>query len=125
MKKNDICKGLKFSDCELVILRQAVDKAEEIQGKQVANSPEVKQIINTVENFIRSKKLIIYGGESINRLLPKQDQFYNRDIEIPDLDFYSPNALQDAKELVDLYIKDGLLKLKQSLVNITGHIKCL
>lgn len=112
MKKNDICKGLKFSDCELVILRQAVDKAEEIQGKQVANSPEVKQIINTVENFIRSKKLIIYGGESINRLLPKQDQFYNRDIEIPDLDFYSPNALQDAKELVDLYIKDGFVEVE-------------
>ena len=112
MKKDDICKGLKFSDCELVILRQAVDKAEEIQGKQVANSPEVKQIINTVENFIRSKKLIIYGGESINRLLPKQDQFYNRDIEIPDLDFYSPNALQDAKELVDLYIKDGFVEVE-------------
>jgi hypothetical protein len=112
MKKNDICKGLKFSDCELVILRQAVDKAEEIQGKQVANSPEVKQIINTVENFIRSKKLIIYGGESINRLLPKQDQFYNRDIEIPDLDFYSPNALQDAKELVDLYVKDGFVEVE-------------
>lgn len=112
MKKNDICKGLKFSDCELVILRQAVDKAEEIQGKQVANSPEVKQIINTVENFIRSKKLIIYGGESINRLLPKQDQFYNRDIEIPDLDFYSPNALKDAKELVDLYIKDGFVEVE-------------
>jgi hypothetical protein len=112
MKKNDLCKGLKFSDCELVILRQAVDKAEEIQGKQVANSPEVKQIINIVENFIRTKKLIIYGGESINRLLPKQDQFYNRDIEIPDLDFYSPNALHDAKELVDLYIKEGFVEVE-------------
>jgi hypothetical protein len=45
-------------------------------------------------------------------LLPKQDQFYNRDIEIPDLDFYSPNALQDAKELVDLYIKDGFVEVE-------------
>ncbi len=112
MKKQDLCKGLKFSDCELVILRQAVDKAEEIQGKQVANSPEVKQIINIVENFIRHKKLIIYGGESINRLLPKQDQFYNRDIEIPDLDFYSANALQDAKELVDTYVKAGFVEVE-------------
>ena len=93
MKKNDICKGLKFSDCELVILRQAVDKAEEIQGKQVANSPEVKQIINTVENFIRSKKLIIYGGESINRLLPKQDQFYNRDIFIHQMLYKTQKSL--------------------------------
>jgi hypothetical protein len=95
MKKNDSRKGLNFSDCELAILRQAVDTAEEIQGKQVANSPEIKQIISIVENFIRSKKLIIYGGESINRLLPRQEQFYNRDIEIPDLDFYSFNALSE------------------------------
>jgi len=107
-----LCKGLKFSDCELAILRQAVDKAEEVQGKQVANSPEIKRIIGIVENFIRSKQLIIYGGESINRLLPKSDQFYNRDIEIPDLDFYSSNALHDAKDLVDIYIKEGFVEVE-------------
>ena len=112
MKKNDSCKGLNFSDCELAILRQAVDTAEEIQGKQVANSPEVKQIIGIVENFIRSKKLIIYGGESINRLLPRHEQFYNRDIEIPDLDFYSFNALNDAKELVDTYVRAGFIEVE-------------
>lgn len=110
--KNEICKGLTFSDCELAILRQAVDKAETIQGKQIANSPEIKRIINIVENFIRTKQLIIYGGESINRLLPKQDQFYNRDIEIPDLDFYSANALNDAKELVDIYVKEGFVEVE-------------
>lgn len=112
MKKDDICKGLTFSDCELAILRQAVDKAETIQGKQMANSPEIKRIIGIVENFIRTKQLIIYGGESINRLLPKQDQFYNRDVEIPDLDFYSANALNDAKELVDIYIKEGFIEVE-------------
>jgi hypothetical protein len=110
--KNKICNGLNFSDCELAILRQAVDKAETIQGKQIANSPEIKRIISIVENFIRTKQLIIYGGESINRLLPKQDQFYNRDIEIPDLDFYSANALNDAKELVDIYVKEGFVEVE-------------
>jgi hypothetical protein len=110
--KNEICKGLTFSDCELAILRQAVDNAETIQGKQIANSPEIKRIISIVENFIRVKQLIIYGGESINRLLPKQDQFYNRDIEIPDLDFYSANALNDAKELVDIYVKEGFVEVE-------------
>ena len=110
--KNKICNGLNFSDCELAILRQAVDNAETIQGKQIANSPEIKRIISIVENFIRVKQLIIYGGESINRLLPKQDQFYNRDIEIPDLDFYSANALNDAKELVDIYVKEGFIEVE-------------
>lgn len=112
MKKDNLCKDLTFSDCELAILRQAVDKAEKIQGKQMANSPEIKRIIGIVENFIRTKQLIIYGGESINRLLPKQDQFYNRDVEIPDLDFYSANALNDSKELVDIYIKEGFVEVE-------------
>jgi len=111
-KKDNLCKGLTFSDCELAILRTAVDQAEEIQGRKSANSPEVKRIIGIVENFLRRKHLICYGGVSINAILPKQDQFYNTDIEIPDYDFYSSNALNDAKELVDIYIKDGFQEVE-------------
>jgi hypothetical protein len=111
-KKDNQCKGLSFSDCELAILRTAVDKAEEIQGKKVANSPEVKHIISIVENFLRKKQLICYGGLSINELLPKQDQFYNKDVEIPDYDFYSPDALNDAKELTDIYISNGFQEVE-------------
>ena len=109
----DICdKKMTFQDCELAILRTAVDKAQEIQGKKVANSPEVKRIISIVENFLRKKQLICYGGLSINNILPKQDQFYNTDVEIPDYDFYSSNALNDAKELVDIYIENGFQEVE-------------
>jgi len=111
-KKDNLCKGLTFSDCELAILRTAIDKAEEIQGRKAANSSEVKRIIGIVENFLRKKALICYGGTAINAILPKQDQFYNTDIEIPDYDFYSSNALNDAKELVDIYIKDGFQEVE-------------
>lgn len=110
--KNDICKNLNFEDCELAILRQAVDTAEEKQGKLVANSPEIKRIIGIVENFLRQKQLICYGGTAINNILPKQDQFYNKDVEIPDYDFYSWNALTNAKELVDIYIKEGFVEVE-------------
>ena len=109
----EICdKKMTFNDCELAILRAAVDKAEEIQGKKVANSPEIKQIIGIVENFLRHKQLICYGGTAVNNILPKQYQFYNKDIEIPDYDFYSPNALNDAKELVDIYVKNEFLEVE-------------
>jgi hypothetical protein len=110
--KNDICKNLNFEDCELAILRQAVDTAEEKQGKIIANSPEIKRIIGIVENFLRQKQLICYGGTAINNILPKQDQFYNKDVEIPDYDFYSWNALTNAKELVDIYIKEGFVEVE-------------
>ena len=112
MRKNDTCKNLNFEDCELAILRQAVDNAEEKQGKIAANSPEVKRIIGIVENYIRQKQLICYGGTAINNILPKQDQFYNTDVEIPDYDFYSSNALTNAKELVDTYIKEGFVEVE-------------
>ena len=112
MNKYEICKNLNFSDCELAILRQAVDTAEEKKGKTVANSPEVKRIIGIVENFIRHNKLICYGGTAINNILPKQDQFYNTDIEIPDYDFFSWNALENAKSLVDIYIKEGFVEVE-------------
>jgi len=111
-KNPNMCKNLSFEDCELAILRQAVDTAEEKQGKLVANSPEIKRIIGIVENFIRKKQLICYGGTAINNILPKQDQFYNKDVEIPDYDFYSWNALSNAKELVDIFIQEGFVEVE-------------
>lgn len=103
-----ICdKKMTFNDCELAILRAAVDNAEKKQGREITNSPEIKRIIEIVANFLRKKQLICYGGTAINNILPKQDQFYNKDVEIPDYDFYSYNALADAKELADIYSKNG------------------
>ena len=111
-QKDNTCKNLSLADCELAILRQAVDIAEEKQGKSIANSPEIKRVITIVENFIRKNQLICYGGTAINNILPKQDQFYNKDVEIPDYDFYSWDALNNAKDLVDIYIKEGFVEVE-------------
>ena len=107
MKQKNICKELSFSDCELAILRMSVDKAEEKLGRRLIQSEELKKIISIVENFIKKKNLICYGGTAINNILPQEDQFYNKDIEIPDYDFFTPHALEDAKELADTYYKEG------------------
>jgi hypothetical protein len=107
MNTKILCKNLKFSDCELAILRMAVDKAEEKIGKRIVNSEDIKKIIKIVEDFIKRKNLIAYGGTAINNILPEEDQFYNKEIEIPDYDFFTVNALNDAKELADIYFKEG------------------
>lgn len=101
-----------FHDCELEILRHAVDETEKDRGTKVANSDEVKALLKIVEDFIIRKKVICYGGTAINNILPKFAQFYNRDIEIPDYDFYSPNSLADAKELADIYYKEGYIDVE-------------
>ena len=113
MRKKDACdNSMSFQECELAILRMFVDKAEENVGKKVVNSPEVKKLIQIVENFIRLKQRICYGGTAINNILPKQDQFYNKETELSDYDFYSPSALEDAKELCDIYVKNGFVEVE-------------
>jgi hypothetical protein len=99
-----------FEDCELAILRHAVDETDELQKQKIANSDDVKRMIQIVEDFLIRKKLICYGGTAINNILPKYAQFYNRDIEVPDYDFFSDNAIEDAKELTDLFFKAGYLE---------------
>ena len=89
------------------ILRAAVDKAERISGKQMTSSEDIKRMIEIVEDFLRKKKLICYGGTAINNILPDQDKFYDKDVEIPDYDFFSNNAMEDAIELADIYSKEG------------------
>ena len=106
------CKNLSFADCELAILRMAVDKAEEKIARRVVNSEDVQKIIDVVEDFIKRKKLICYGGTAINNILPEEDRFYNKEIEVPDYDFFSQNALSDAKELADIYYEKGFIDVE-------------
>jgi len=107
MKQKNNCKDLTFQECELTILRMAVDKAEEKIARRVVNSDDIKKIIKVVEDFIEKKNLICYGGTAINNILPEEDQFYNKEVEIPDYDFFSMDALKDTKELADIYYKKG------------------
>jgi hypothetical protein len=51
--------------------------------------------------------LVCYGGIAINALLPNDDKIYNEDIDIPDYDFFTSNALEDAKQLSNEFYKQG------------------
>ena len=117
------CKNLTMQDCELVILRSAIDRAEKIQKSKLVNSPEVKKIMSIVEEFIRKKKLLVYGGTAINNILPKKAQFYDPYTDIPDYDFYSHNALSDSKELADVYFNNGFSEVEAKAGQHHGTFK--
>jgi len=108
--KNKICtKTMNFEECEMAILRNAIDNIE-IHKKREKSSEFIENmadVIQIVEDFIRKKKAICYGGTAINNILPKEAQFYNKAYDIPDYDFYTPNALEHAKELADIIHKAG------------------
>lgn len=109
----DACKtDMTFHECELAILRQAIDTIE-VNTKQVnAQSPEVKKMITIVENFLKETKCICYGGTAINNILPPEVQFYDRDLEIPDYDFYSQTPVEHAKLLADTFYKAGYVDVE-------------
>ena len=106
-KHSECNNTMTFQECELAILRQAVAENEELQGRRIVGNDDIKQILKIVEDFLVKKKLICYGGTAINNILPKNVQFYNKETEIPDYDFFSPDALNDCKELADIYYKHG------------------
>lgn len=103
---------MNFQDCENAILKNVLKENEKkLEDVKVMNQ-DIKKLISIVENFIRKKKLICYGGIALNNILPKYDQFYGKETKIPDYDFYSPNPIEDSKELADIYYKNGYTEVE-------------
>lgn len=96
-----------FEEKELQILRDAIDEAGEIMGKKIAQSEDIQKLISLLEHYLRSNKILCYGGTAINNILPEQFRFYNKDVEIPDYDFFTTNAIEDAKKIADIFYKEG------------------
>ena len=48
---------MSFGECELTILRTAVDAADTRRNRKIVNSPEVQRMIRIVEEFLRKKKI--------------------------------------------------------------------
>lgn len=118
------CKNnMSFEECELAILRGAVDNIGKKLGTNKLNNPEIKKIIGIVENFLRINKQICYGGTAINNILPLEDQFYDKSFELPDYDFFSKTPLNDAKKLADLYYKEGFTEVEAKVGIHPGTFK--
>jgi hypothetical protein len=99
-------KNPSFENCELAIMKQSIKKVEEIQGK--LSTEENRELIEIMEEYIQNNEhCICYGGTAINNLIPDSDKFYDYDVEMPDYDVYTPNPIQDAKKLADIYFKRG------------------
>jgi len=70
---------------------------------------DVLRAITIVKNFIIQEKLIIYGGSAIDYALRLHGSniYDDKSLQIPDLDFYSPNHAEHAYSLADLLYDAG------------------
>ena len=101
-----------LDELEQALVKKAVENIEARVGAKKTNDPKMKDIIATVERFIKKHNLVCYGGTAINNILPEDAQFYNKKTEIPDYDFYSPNALEHAKDLADEFYENGFSEVE-------------
>jgi len=65
---------------------------------------EFKEVYSVILDYIKSKKRIIYGGYAQNyliKIINKSDEFY-KEIDLADIEFYTPEPLTDVIELSDL-----------------------
>lgn len=93
----------------LDLVDAAKKKYEDISVKRDPVFNDVIDAIKIVKDFIRRKKLIIYGGTAIDFALRlKGDAIYTAEsLLFPDLDFFSPDSVGDAYELSMILYKAG------------------
>ncbi len=75
---------------------------------------EIVRATNIVRDFIIKRKLIVYGGTAIDYLLRlKNGKIYPDELlEIADLDFNSPNHVEDAYDLCDILFAAGFTNVR-------------
>ena len=85
------------------VVQEYAEEAEQITKAIISKDTLASHIISVVETFLAEKKRIIYGGAAINALMPKNLRFYRPEIDLPDYDFLTPDALEDCAALMEKY----------------------
>jgi hypothetical protein len=96
-----------IDECEIELINKNIDDITTEEAPKIVQSVAIKQIYAILVDFIRKRKLVCYGGSAINAILPKSAKFYDTTTTLPDYDVFSTAAIQDAKDLVDIYAKHG------------------
>ena len=97
----------KQSDIDLIKKNIDIIKDDATKKKLEIMEPtlkEFKEVYSVILDYIKIKKRIIYGGYAQNHLIKiinKLDEFY-KEIDLADIEFYTPEPLTDVIELSDL-----------------------
>lgn len=110
---------------QLERLEAAVENASELVGFETAHNPEILYALDIIEDYIKNKKRVCYGGTAINSILPKSLQFYNEDTDLPDYDFFSPNPDEDIKAIVKILQDAGFREINERIGVHEGTFKIL
>jgi hypothetical protein len=96
---------------QLDIIKQAADLAGAKIDYKSAHDDNIILAIDVVENFLRKKHRLCYGGQAINAHLPAKYKFYDPEYSIPDYDFFTPTQDTDITTLVNDLKKAGFTEI--------------
>ncbi len=99
---------------DLELFSEKIDEIQDEIKKRTWNLLEPTgdakmEIVNKVIEYVKKNKRKIYGSYSHNKVIinkNKKDNFLS-DIEVPDIDFYSPDPLHDLFEICNMFHKMG------------------
>jgi hypothetical protein len=93
------------------ILAAAAKEAETKIEYNKAHDEDILIAISIVEQFLRSKHRICYGGQAMNMHLPKKHRFYDPETSLPDYDFLTPTGAEDVAILIGMLRKEGFAEI--------------
>jgi hypothetical protein len=96
---------------QLDIIKQASELAQAKIDYASAHDDNIIRAIDVVEDFLRKKHRLCYGGQAINAHLPAKYKFYDPEFSIPDYDFFTPNQQSDIQTLVKDLKKAGFTEI--------------
>ncbi len=93
------------------LIKSASEAAQKKIDYYSAHNEDILRAIDVVEEFLRDKHRLCYGGQAINAHLPKKYKIYNPEYSIPDYDFFTPDQAADIKLLAKLLRKAGFTEI--------------
>jgi len=93
-------------------LETIVSQLETENNRRAAADPLVRTALSVVESFLKEHRVLCYGGTAINNLLPKEDQFYDKEVDIPDYDFFSETPQEHAMRLANKLSAAGIKNIE-------------
>ena len=96
---------------QIDIIKQASELAQAKIDYASAQDDNIIRAINVVEDFLRKKHRLCYGGQAINAHLPDKYKFYDPEFSIPDYDFFTPNQNLDINIIVKDLKKAGFTEI--------------
>lgn len=89
-------------------IAEIVKDLETENNRVAAKDPGTVTSLAVVKNFLKNHRVLCYGGTAINNLLPKKDQFYNPEEDVPDYDFFSKTPQAHSVIIANQLIAKGI-----------------